>query len=140
MGAVEAVRRTFATARVSDLPPALGHLDWHLGNVLVDRTGTLLAVLDWEFAGITDPRFDLARFVRLSCWDGDGSKCRKRSRGPSEKEIWEKYSQCRFRQSAIECLGPLEPWIALESLAVLVVTSAVCARVASGGSNHQPPE
>ena len=29
------------------------------------------AVIDWEFAGIADPRLDVARFARLERWDGD---------------------------------------------------------------------
>jgi len=137
--AVASVRRLFESSNVPSLPPALGHLDWHFGNVLVSQ-GDLLAVIDWEFAGIADPRFDLARFLRLECFTGDGSRCSRRKGAPKEQEIWEAYSQIRFGRSAQICLGPWEPWVALESLAVLTLTSAICARLAAGCTAGVPAD
>lgn len=50
-------------------PPAskivLGHWDYRTGNYLVDD-GKLTAILDWEFAGWTDPMVDLAWFCSRS--------------------------------------------------------------------------
>ena len=40
-------------------PRVVGHGDFRLGNLVVDETG-LVAVLDWEFAHISDPAEDLA--------------------------------------------------------------------------------
>ncbi|MCS6868957.1 phosphotransferase family protein [Thermus sp.] len=41
------------------LPPVLVHGDFRVGNLMVDGEG-LVAVLDWEFAHLGDPREDLA--------------------------------------------------------------------------------
>ena len=40
-------------------PRVVGHGDFRLGNLVVDATG-LVAVLDWEFAHMSDPAEDLA--------------------------------------------------------------------------------
>ncbi len=42
-----------------DRPKVVSHGDFRLGNLVVDETG-LAAVLDWEFAHISDPAEDLA--------------------------------------------------------------------------------
>ncbi len=46
--------------------PVLGHGDFRTGNYLV-RDGRLTALLDWEFAGLSDPHADLAWFC-AKCW------------------------------------------------------------------------
>jgi aminoglycoside phosphotransferase (APT) family kinase protein len=40
-------------------PPVVTHGDFRIGNVVVDATG-LVALLDWEFARLADPRDDLS--------------------------------------------------------------------------------
>jgi len=132
------VRMLFEVLNVPDLPPALCHLDWHLGNVLVGQNGDLLGVLDWEFAGIGDPRFDLIRYIRRHRFTGDGDRCRQRDEGPSEKELWTAYGELRFGSGGAEHLGPMSPWLALECLAVMVLATAVCARVGSGTISSDP--
>jgi aminoglycoside phosphotransferase (APT) family kinase protein len=47
-------------------PPVLVHRDYRVGNLLVDG-GELAATLDWEFAGVGDPREDLGWFA-APCW------------------------------------------------------------------------
>ncbi|GAA6733973.1 phosphotransferase family protein [Thermus oshimai] len=55
-------------------PPVLVHGDFRIGNLLVDEEG-LLAVLDWEFAHIGDPREDLAwPLVRAWRFGEDGKR------------------------------------------------------------------
>ncbi len=39
--------------------PVVSHGDWRIGNIVVDEQG-LVAVLDWEFAHLSDPAEDLA--------------------------------------------------------------------------------
>ena len=41
---------------------ALGHGDLHPGHMLLDRDGTLVAILDWTEAKVTDPSVDFAMF------------------------------------------------------------------------------
>lgn len=48
------------------VPSVLCHRDFRTGNLLVDA-GALAAVLDWEFAGWSDPAEDLG-WVSATCW------------------------------------------------------------------------
>jgi aminoglycoside phosphotransferase (APT) family kinase protein len=45
--------------RPEPLPEVVGHGDFRIGNVVVSQVG-LVALLDWEFAHLADPREDLA--------------------------------------------------------------------------------
>ena len=45
--------------RPEPLPPVVTHGDFRIGNVVVDERG-LVALLDWEFAHLADPREDLS--------------------------------------------------------------------------------
>uniref|UniRef100_A0A7V4AN05 Phosphotransferase family protein n=2 Tax=Thermus tengchongensis TaxID=1214928 RepID=A0A7V4AN05_9DEIN len=55
-------------------PPVLVHGDFRIGNLMVDQEG-LVAVLDWEFAHIGDPREDLAwPLVRAWRFGEDGKR------------------------------------------------------------------
>ncbi|WP_038072306.1 phosphotransferase family protein [Thermus scotoductus] len=57
-----------------DLPPVVVHGDFRVGNLLVDGEG-LVAVLDWEFAHLGDPRADLAwPLVRAWRFGEDGKR------------------------------------------------------------------
>jgi aminoglycoside phosphotransferase (APT) family kinase protein len=44
-------------------PPAIVHGDYRLGNVLVDGTDQIAAVLDWEMSTLGDPLTDLALLI-----------------------------------------------------------------------------
>lgn len=46
--------------------PVLAHRDFRTGNYMVDETG-LTGILDWEFAGWSDPHEDLGWFC-AKCW------------------------------------------------------------------------
>lgn len=57
-----------------ELPPVVVHGDFRIGNLLVDEKG-LVAVLDWEFAHLGDPREDLAwPLVRAWRFGEDGKR------------------------------------------------------------------
>jgi len=59
--------QTTAPGPSANLPPvALAHRDFRTGNYMVDHAG-LTAVLDWEFAGWSDPLSDLGWFC-AACW------------------------------------------------------------------------
>jgi aminoglycoside phosphotransferase (APT) family kinase protein len=45
-----------------ELPPAVGHGDYRLGNMLCEGDG-LTAIIDWELWSVSDPRLDLAWFL-----------------------------------------------------------------------------
>jgi len=128
--AAESVRGLLEAHAPPELPPALLHLDWHFGNVLCDATGQAKALVDWEFAGVGDPRIDLARFCRRERWSGD-KVCRDRGSDERTQELWQTYATARFGPGApaLVHLGPPEPWLALESVLVLVIGAGACARV-----------
>lgn len=48
-------------------PAVLAHGDWAPANVIVDR-GRVAAVLDWEFARLADPLFDVAWWGWVVAW------------------------------------------------------------------------
>lgn len=136
--ALDGVRGLFVSSSIPDMPVALCHLDWHFGNVLCKADGELQAVIDWEFAGIGDPRLDLARFIRRLRWDGD-IVCKDRGSDAQTERIVESYAHARFGSAASSVMiGPLDPWIALESLLVLVLCSAVLTRVAKRDEDAPP--
>jgi aminoglycoside phosphotransferase (APT) family kinase protein len=58
--------RWLLRAAPAPLPPVLCHGDFRTGNYLVDD-GRLTAILDWEFAGWSDPDEDIGWFC-LGCW------------------------------------------------------------------------
>lgn len=126
---ISAVKQLFDQAFIPSLPPALLHLDLHMGNILIASNLQLLAGLDWEFACIGDPRFELARHVRRSCRNPHNPQ-----HLPGGQELWDAYSQLRFGGSSVAFLGPMDPWVALESLVLLVFTTVLCTRVAKGQS------
>ena len=89
------------------LPAVLCHMDCQPQNLLfaqspaTDVTPRISSVLDWEEAAFADPRFELLLMCRKVC----------ANRAQAE-QIWTTYQQ--------ECpqplLGPLEPWLALETV------------------------
>jgi len=129
--AVAAATRSLEVHAVPDLPPALCHLDWHLGNALCDANGQLQALIDWEFAGVGDPRIDLARHCRRKRWTGD-IVCRDKGSDLDDLAIWEAYAVARFGPGtdAIVALGPPEPFLALECAMVVATCAAVVGRTA----------
>jgi len=56
---LEALRLALASSFPSPRPPCLVHADYHFGNLLFDRAGSVVAVLDWEIAEIGQPLIDL---------------------------------------------------------------------------------
>jgi len=137
--AVDAVNAMLVGSGVPDLPPALCHFDWHLGNALCDSAGQLQALIDWEFAGVADPRLDLARFIRRKRWAGD-IVCRDTGSDSETAAVWGSYAVARFGAGvdSVTALGPPEPWFALESCLVLVIGAVVCSRAAAVQRGEAP--
>lgn len=66
---------TQALQRQIHAAPALLHLDYHLGNVIVDN-GEITGIIDWANAQVGDPRADLARtltILRVEPWQKQSS-------------------------------------------------------------------
>lgn len=110
------VRRLFEDARelLADRPLRLLHGDAQPWNVLVDRGGgrwACTALLDWEFAELGDPLWDLVRFDRLrrrslppspaAFFDGYGDT------GPAP--VWELYELALHLWQAVDVDGWPQP-------------------------------
>jgi hypothetical protein len=182
VAAYQAVRGLFYEAPPPVLPVALLHLDWHFGNILLqprtprppppakaatpaasadqdavvaDQDAVVVAVIDWEFAGVADPRLDVATLL-LDRWQGD-VQVRDGGCDQETQELWDEYAQLRFGggsrgggssggegssdrgracggggsgRGTAECeeLGGWRPWVALSCMNVMVLTAAVCAQ------------
>jgi aminoglycoside phosphotransferase (APT) family kinase protein len=86
-------------------PPAqrisVVHADYRTGNFLVDETGKIRGILDWELAHLGDPLEDLAWGInRVWCWNRDA-----RAGGLLPKEeairLWEASSGLRADREAL---------------------------------------
>lgn len=77
----------------------VGHGDFRVGNLMVDASG-LVAVLDWEFAHVSDPAEDLAwPFVRAWRFGAD----ERRLGGVGEVEPYlERYAQLSGREVPLD--------------------------------------
>ena len=107
------------------LPFVLVHMDCQPQNLIFARTNTspvlqtntlqVSSVLDWEEAAYADPRFELLLLGRKVC-----------ANEAQARLIWETY-QLTFREHASSVnLGPIEPWLRLEtvhSLSTLLLQS-----------------
>jgi aminoglycoside phosphotransferase (APT) family kinase protein len=79
----------------------LVHGDAHLGNVLVRRDGTGVALVDWELATVGDPLLDLAQL--LVTWPVDGGPYRGRVSVdglPAADEVVERWAAASGRSTA----------------------------------------
>jgi aminoglycoside phosphotransferase (APT) family kinase protein len=56
----EPLRRALEVSFPEPHPPCLVHADYHFGNLLFDREGGVVAVLDWEISEIGQPLIDLS--------------------------------------------------------------------------------
>jgi len=56
----EELRSALASSFPEPRAPCLVHADYHFGNLLFDRGGSVVAVLDWEIAEIGQPLIDLS--------------------------------------------------------------------------------
>jgi Phosphotransferase enzyme family len=88
------------------LPPVLWHMDCQPQNLLFARSQAgrplkIASVLDWEEAAYADPRFELLLLGRKVC----------ANRAQADK-IWKVYQE-ELPQLK---LGPIEPWLKLETV------------------------
>jgi aminoglycoside phosphotransferase (APT) family kinase protein len=110
---------------------AIVHGDYRNGNVLHDKEGKIVAVLDWEMAHIGDPLEDLA-WALDPLWN---LRDETRAAGLIPREdaiaIWEKASGCRFDSAAFQWW---EMFATLKGLAIWVSS----ARAYASGTNADP--
>jgi aminoglycoside phosphotransferase (APT) family kinase protein len=108
-------------------PPVLCHRDFRTGNYVV-ADGRFTALLDWEFAGWSDPGEDIAWFC-LGCWRFGARQCE--AGGLVSREIF-----CRaFERAGGAALDPerLRFWEVLAALRWLVIALEQRDRALVGG-------
>ena len=116
----------FQTAAIPSLEATLCHMDLQPQNILCSRDNTgssmssnVVAVLDWEDAAMADPRFEILLLGRKVC-----------AHREQAETIWKLYAQ-RTNQS----LGPLLPWLQLESVHSLLTMLLQSMDMLNGGRN-----
>jgi hypothetical protein len=115
-------------------PPVLCHMDLQPQNMLfaAPRLGNgannsnrndsiVVSVLDWEEAAYADPRFELLLLGRKVC-----------ANRLQAESIWQMY-QTKRRQWSLQLLGPLEPWLRLETVHSLTTLLLQATNTAGGG-------
>jgi aminoglycoside phosphotransferase (APT) family kinase protein len=116
-------------------PPAqkvgVVHADYRTGNFLVDETGEIRAILDWEMAHLGDPLEDLAWSInRTWCWARDDQVG-----GLLEREkairIWEESSGLSADPAALRW------WEVLSSVKALAIWLS-SGHEYTQGKNHDP--
>jgi aminoglycoside phosphotransferase (APT) family kinase protein len=67
-------------------------------------------VIDWEFAGVADPRLDLARLCVRRRFEGDVTVTDTGSDEDTDA-LWAAYATRRFGDMGASMLGPWRPWV-----------------------------
>jgi aminoglycoside phosphotransferase (APT) family kinase protein len=104
------------------VPPVLVHGDFRTGNYLVDEAG-FVALLDWEFAGWSDPAEDLGWFC-LRCWRFGADE--REAGGIVDRDFFRR----AYEQASGRAVDPdrLQYWEAMAALRLLVLIARHGAR------------
>jgi thiamine kinase-like enzyme len=126
---------------IEDLPPVLVHMDLQPQNLIFcqsskkgddDQGTSIFSVLDWEDTGWADPRFDLLLLCRKVC-----------SNRNQAESIWSEYEASRttaqhqhqqYHHHQIS-LGPIDPWLQLETVHSITTMLLQSMDLLNGGRN-----
>ena len=120
------------------LPPfpttgVLVHLDLQSQNLLFRHNSQVSSVLDWEDAALADPRFELLLLGRKVCANREQAE-----------QVWSRYSNAVLQQpsppsqgkgAGAATLGPLRPWLQLETVHSLLTLLLQSTDLLNGGRN-----
>jgi thiamine kinase-like enzyme len=126
---------------VDNLPPVLVHLDLQPQNILFARNNyddddnnnsnsnsnsncNIRSVLDWEDAAVADPRFELLLLGRKVCATREQAEA-----------IWMAYAMSETTTTNISSLGPLKPWLQLETIHSITTLLLQSMDLLNGGRN-----
>jgi hypothetical protein len=123
--AIQEVLPSYAKS-IPTVDMVLVHMDLQPQNILFSRGGDdpptvsrVMGVLDWEDAAMADPRFELMMLGRKVCADRDQAEA-----------IW-----ARYAEQTNQNLGPLLPWLQLESIHSLLTMLLQSMDMLNGGRN-----
>lgn len=94
-----------------ETPPVLLHGDYHFSNVLLLEEGWISGIVDWEYAALGDPRWDVANaYMQLVDFDAAHA-------AEMFLETYLRYSQRQFEGPPIyNVITPLQQWAVSEWL------------------------
>lgn len=99
-GSIEDVHRLLEADVPDGGAPALVHGDYRLDNVLLDNTGGVAAVLDWELATIGDPIADVAGLYVT--WSGPAADVLNAAGGPTTAAGFGSADEVLVRYEAVQ--------------------------------------
>ena len=113
-------------------PAAIVHGDYRLDNCIVDRTGEVIAVLDWELCTLGDPLADVG--LLLVYWTEPGDEHSALLSAPtlatgfaSRKEVVDRYAELSGRE-----VGDVGYYVAFGYWKLACILEGVFARYAGG--------
>jgi thiamine kinase-like enzyme len=127
---------------IEDLPPVLVHMDLQPQNLIFcksskkgddDQGTSIFSVLDWEDTGWADPRFDLLLLCRKVCSNRNQAECIWSDYEASGKTAQQQHEQQQHHQ--IISLGPINPWLQLETVHSITTMLLQSMDLLNGGRN-----
>ena len=121
------------SARIPEQGPAtIVHGDYRLDNLILDHTGEIAAVVDWELCTLGDPLADVGMLIVY--WSEDGDELMPLFEAPtiaagfpSRAEIRERYAEGSARD-----LSEIDFYVALGWWKLAIILQGVYARSAAG--------
>lgn len=120
------------STRIPPLDPVLLHLDLQPQNLIFyepsvavaarKKIPSVFSVLDWEDAAWGDPRFDLVLMCRKVCANRDQADV-----------LWSEYATATAASNKL--LGPIEPWLRLETVHSIATMLLQSMDLVNGGRN-----
>jgi aminoglycoside phosphotransferase (APT) family kinase protein len=136
---MEELHRWLVERRPAESSPYVVHGDFRLGNALLDRSGTLLGVLDWELCTLGDPLADVAYLARS--WSTPdarfgGDEVPSALDGfPSAEDLVARYAAGSGR-----ALDELDYWMAFTAWRAAAILGGVYRRYLDGTMGTAPPD
>jgi hypothetical protein len=125
---LERLRKTTTTNRIPNVPPVLCHMDCQPQNLIFvcdkdEQSQDISSVLDWEEAAYADPRFELLLLCRKVCANSEQAKT-----------LWRRYFEYMSQTYDLD-MGPMEPWLQLETVHSITTLLLQTMDMLDGGRN-----
>ena len=125
---IERLRKEMTTNSIPNVPPVLCHMDCQPQNLIFvcdkeEQSHSISSVLDWEEAAYADPRFELLLLCRKVCANPEQAKT-----------LWNRYAH-HMSQTYHLSMGPMEPWLRLETVHSITTLLLQTMDMLDGGRN-----
>jgi aminoglycoside phosphotransferase (APT) family kinase protein len=137
---IDRVHDALATMIPEQGPATIVHGDYRLDNCMVDSSGAVVAVLDWEICTLGDPLADLG--LLMVYWTGpndDGSAWAGRS--TAVEGFWDRQQLAdRYAEVSGRDLSQLDVYVAFAFWKLACILEGVYARYLHGALGDRDPE